>query len=58
MSLTDEEIKNLAIVRANEIIEAWWEECRWEFAEEHELSDEDLARVLDTPVYLTTEIEE
>ena len=50
--LTEDRRKELAKIRAEEIMEAWWREDRWEFAEEHNLTDEELAEVLNTHVYM------
>ena len=44
---TDKELEELARQREAEIISAWWEVDIWEFAEEHELSDEEMLKLLE-----------
>lgn len=47
-------IENLALARANEIIEAWWHADIGEFQEEHDLSDEEMDQVLSVGLNIKT----
>ena len=51
--LSDERRKELAQVRAEQIIESWWWEDVWEFAEEHNLSDLEMEDLLNSRVDVT-----
>ena len=48
-------IEQIAIQRAREILNAWWNEDIWEFAEENGLSDQQERELLDTDVNISTE---
>ena len=47
--MTDERVKMLALRRANEIIEAWWDEDVWDYAEYHELTEEQMEQLMRVP---------
>ena len=50
---TKEELTELAEQRAHEINEAWWYEDTGEFADEYELTDEELDIVLKTGIQIS-----
>ena len=47
--MTKEEIERKALQRANEIIESWWFEMPWEYAEKEGMSEEDMEELLQVP---------
>ena len=53
--MTQEQIESLALKRATEILESWWYEMPWEWAEENEITDEEMEKVLAVPfdVFIT-----